>query len=210
MDLVGLLRATCISGGYAAGGIIIGAVITSALLPLHFVHRFRPFGELLAVGLKSAPAFVFPLAVGGLIGGGGWQGVLMKMLVSGLICFFPILTGAMDGRGRVPQGLRRTCDAYGATRVRRLVTAEHGWITAGVVAGLKTAVPLAVVGAIVAEYVSPTEALFAALGARMSVHRNDAPALWGDIVAATTLGCGMYWAVRRAERKLEKRLRLAW
>lgn len=209
IDLEGLVRSSAMTALYASGGLACGCAIAGSLLPFYFIERLRLFGDILAVGLKSVPAFLFPLALAGLLGGPGWGGVTMKILVSGLICFFPILAGANDGRARVPMSLKRTCDAYGASRLRRLANAEYGWILASVVAGIKMAVPLAVVGAIVAEYVTGTEAAFSALGARMAVHRNSPAELWADIAAATFLGCGMFWVVAWLERVLERRLRLA-
>lgn len=206
---VGLLNCTVNTLVYAGGGVCIGSAIAALLLPFFFTPKSSFVGDLLAVGLKSAPAFVFPLAVGQVFSGTSWGHIAVKMIVSGLVCFFPILTGARDGRSRVPVGLRRTCDAYGASRGRRLLFAEWGWIGSGVAGGLKTAVPLAVVGAIIAEYVSATESSWAGLGARMSLHRNSPHELWVDIGASTFVGCVMFWAAAGLQWLAERRLRLA-
>jgi NitT/TauT family transport system permease protein len=204
VDWITLARALSISLLYSAGGLLCGVVIAALLIPVSSRWRGAIAGKALAVGLKSVPAFVFPLTFGRLAG----PGFLMKVVVSGLICFFPVLVSAQEGLGRVPLSLRRMAEAYGANRARRLFFLEAPWLLVGLIEGIKAAAPLAVVGAVVAEFVDATDASFAGLGTLFSVNRNQPRALAVLSVAATALGCALFLSTALVQRGVKRRLRL--
>jgi ABC-type nitrate/sulfonate/bicarbonate transport system permease component len=74
--------------------------------------------------------------------------------------------------------------------------------------GIKAAAPLAVVGALVAEFVDATDVSMAGLGTLFSVNRNQPATLAVLSVAATTLGFFLFLATALAQRGVQRRLRL--
>jgi hypothetical protein len=80
VDWSSLTHALWISLRYSVGGLLCGVTIAALLLPLSSRWRGAIVGKALAVGLKSVPAFIFPLTFGYIAGPGFW----MKVVVSGL------------------------------------------------------------------------------------------------------------------------------
>jgi putative hydroxymethylpyrimidine transport system permease protein len=198
-----------ITSAYALCGLILGAILALLLLVSSSGRVFRPLGDVVAVGLKSAPAFVFPLVLGDVFGATGFGGFFLKVIVVALICFFPILVGARDGRNKVPESLLRTCRALGGAPRRVAMLVELPWILVGFLEGLKSAAPLAAVGAVVAEFVSATQAQHAGLGAVFATRRNFGSALIEPLVVVTAIGCALFFAMNLLSRSIDKRLRLA-
>ncbi|MFB6281989.1 MAG: ABC transporter permease [Haloferacaceae archaeon] len=80
-------------------------------------------------------------------------------LIAGWVAFFPILINAMEGFGNLDEELEDLLDALGASRYQeyRLVRLPNA--LPFIFDGLKVGVSLAVVGAIVGEFVSATEGI---------------------------------------------------
>jgi NitT/TauT family transport system permease protein len=188
MEIDHLVKPFFVSTIYSVGGLLIGLGIALLLLPASTRWRGAIIGSTVSIGLKSVPAFIVPLIVGPLLG----PGPLVKMIVSGLICFFPILVGAIEGLGRVPRGLLRMADAYGSRGWPRFWFIERPWLTVGLLEGIKAAAPLAVVGAVVAEFVDAARASDAGLGVLFAVDRNYPRELLALSFATTILGCALF------------------
>lgn len=80
-------------------------------------------------------------------------------LIAGWVAFFPILINAMEGFGNLDEEIEDLLDALGATRYQeyRLVRLPNA--LPFIFDGLKVGVSLAIVGAIVGEFVSATEGI---------------------------------------------------
>ena len=125
-------------------------------------------------------------------------GVLPKVLVTFLICFFPILLDTMTGlRSSNPDMASLVRSMGGGTwsvfRKVRLPASLPSFF-----AGVKVAITLAVVGAVVGEFVGATQGLgYLLLRANANL---ETPLLFAAIMILTILGLILYYLVSLAER----------
>lgn len=125
-------------------------------------------------------------------------GIVPKVLVTFLICFFPILLDTMTGLRSSNPDMASMVRSMGGgrwsifTKVRLPAALPH------LFSGLKVAITLAVVGAVVGEFVGATEGLgYLLLRANANL---DTPLLFAAIVILTILGLIVYYAVTFIER----------
>jgi len=76
------------------------------------------------------------------------------MGLAAVVAFFPIFSGALTGLNAVDPDLERLFDLYGASRWQKLVRLRLPSATPFLLEGHKVAAGLAVIGAVVAEFVS--------------------------------------------------------
>jgi len=86
-------------------------------------------------------------------------GHLSKVLISALIVFFPILISTIAGIRSVPQDLRDLMRSLRASRGQALVLLEIPAAAPFLLGGLKIGSTLAVIGAVVGEFVGADEGL---------------------------------------------------
>lgn len=125
-------------------------------------------------------------------------GIVPKVLVTFLICFFPILLDTMTGLRSSNPDMASMVRSMGGgrwsifTKVRLPAALPH------LFSGLKVAITLAVVGAVVGEFVGATEGLgYLLLRANANL---DTPLLFAAIVILTVLGLVVYYTVSFIER----------
>ncbi len=205
MTVSSVLSAALNTGYYTFGGLLLGLFLSLFLIQLSSAKQGRILGSVISVGLKSVPAFIFPLALGSIIGPGSF----IKMLVSGLICFFPIFISVLESKEKIPKNLYRIADAYGANNFTRLKYIGFPWLLMGLMEGIKSATPLAVVGAIVAEYVSATNTEHAGLGMLFATNRNSEPHLLLLSLITTILGSFLFFAIFCIHKLIKERYKLA-
>ena len=79
-------------------------------------------------------------------------GIVPKLLIVALICFFPITVNAYDGLRSVDPDLLKMMRTLGADRLQTLRRAELPWALPFVFSGAKIAVAVAVIGAVFGEW----------------------------------------------------------
>ena len=79
-------------------------------------------------------------------------GIVPKLLIIALICFFPITVNAYDGLRSVDPDLLKMMRTLGAGRLQTLRRAELPWALPFIFSGAKIAVAVAVIGAVFAEW----------------------------------------------------------
>jgi putative hydroxymethylpyrimidine transport system permease protein len=79
-------------------------------------------------------------------------GIVPKLLIIALICFFPITVNAYDGLRSVDPDLIKMMRTLGAGRAQTLRRAELPWALPFIFSGAKIAVAVAVIGAVFAEW----------------------------------------------------------
>ena len=79
-------------------------------------------------------------------------GIVPKLLIVALICFFPITVNAYDGLRSVDPDLLKMMRTLGANRLQTLRRAELPWALPFAFSGAKIAVAVAVIGAVFAEW----------------------------------------------------------
>ncbi len=179
--------------GLLAGGI-------AGLAVGYLLARSRIAGLVLSpylVAAQSTPilALAPPLAL--------WlgTGLASKVLICGLIVFFPIAVATMVGFRSVDQRLIELGRSLRATPRQILLTLEVPSALPQIFGGLRVGVTLAVVGAIVAEWAGAE----VGLGVLINLARGslfDTPLMFATLLSIALLGVILYALVVLAERWL--------
>ena len=74
--------------------------------------------------------------------------------LAAVVAFFPLFSGTLTGLKSADPDLERLFDLYGATRVQRLLRLHAPAAAPFILEGLKVAVGLSLIGAVVAEFVA--------------------------------------------------------
>jgi NitT/TauT family transport system permease protein len=124
-------------------------------------------------------------------------GILPKVLVTFLICFFPITIDAVVGLRSVPTETILLARSIGASGWKTFVKIKLPHALPNIFAGLKVAITLAVVGSIVAEFVGADRGLGYLL--MVASGNLDTTFLFADLVVLVVLGMGLYLAIEGFE-----------
>jgi NitT/TauT family transport system permease protein len=127
-------------------------------------------------------------------------GVTAKVLITFLVAFFPIVINSAVGLGSIESGKLDVARAAGATPLQlfRLVRLPNALPT--IFGGMKVSITLAVVGALVAEFIAAENGI-----GRLLLNANgnmDTELLFGGILALVGLGVALYLAMEAIERLL--------
>jgi NitT/TauT family transport system permease protein len=137
----------------ALAALMLAAAIS---LPMALLTGLSPIAERavqpLAVTLQVTPVVaIAPLVM-------IWAGLdhadRAIIALAAVVAFFPLFSGALTGLKSADPDLERLFDLYGAGRVQRLLRLRVPAAAPFVLEGLKVAVGLAVIGAVVAEFVA--------------------------------------------------------
>jgi NitT/TauT family transport system permease protein len=179
--------------GFAAGS-IVGVVAGYGLA------RFGILARLASPYLVAAQAVPI-LAIAPLLSLWFGTGLLPKVIICGLIVFFPVAIATMVGVREVDRGLLELARSLRASRRRVLVDVELPAALPVIFGGLRVGVTLSVVGAIVGEWAGPDTGL----GVLVNLARGslfDTPLLFATLVTIALLGIVAYGLVVLAERRL--------
>ncbi len=128
-------------------------------------------------------------------------GLVSKVVICGLIVFFPVAVATMVGIRSVDAGLLELGRALRATRRQVLLTLEVPAALPSILGGLRVGVTLAVVGAIVGEWAGAEKGL----GVLVNLARGslfDIPLMFATLLTIALVGIVMYLAVVLVERRL--------
>ena len=179
--------------GFAAGS-AIGVIVGYGLA------RFGVLARIASPYLVAAQAVPI-LAIAPLLSLWFGTGLLAKVVVCGLIVFFPVAIATMVGIREVDRGLLELARSLRAPRRRVLLDVELPAALPVILGGLRVGVTLAVVGAIVGEWAGPDRGL----GVLINLARGslfDTPLLFATLVTIALLGIVAYGLVVLAERRL--------
>jgi NitT/TauT family transport system permease protein len=127
-------------------------------------------------------------------------GLTSKVLMAFLFAFFPMVIGMLGGLESVPSHLREHFDAIGASRWTRFWRLQMPAALPSIVDACKTAMPLAVIGAIVGEFVGAEGGLgYVILSANASA-RSDL--LFAALVVISILSTLLYLMVELLGRRV--------
>lgn len=138
MALQALLVASLLGGGLAL----------AVSLSRSAEHAVRP----LAVALQVTPVVAIAPMV--LIWAGLDHADRAVIALAAAVAFFPIFSGVLTGLKSADPDLERLFDLYGASRIQRLIRLRIPAALPFALEGLRVASGLAVIGAVVAEFVS--------------------------------------------------------
>lgn len=130
-------------------------------------------------------------------------GMTSTVVITALICFFPLLENTMTGIHHIDPQKRELFRMLGATRLQTLFRLK---IPAGlpvILAGLRVAVVLALVGAVVAEFIAGRAGLGAMIIASQGM--MDSPLMFALLIVITILGMLFYQATLFVEQWVLRR-----
>ncbi len=130
-------------------------------------------------------------------------GMTSTVVITALICFFPLLENTLTGIHLIDPQKRELFRMLGATRLQTLL---HLKIPSGlpvIMAGFRVAVVLALVGAVVGEFLSGRTGLGASVIAAQGM--MGSPLMFAVFILITALGIIFYQAAILAERWLLRR-----
>ncbi len=151
-----LLGHTLVTLSEVLAGLALGLTVASVLG--YLLAKSRTFERLLApyiVASQSVPVVaIAPLLV-------IWfgPGLLSKVLICGLIVFFPVLVNIIVGVRSVPEDLRDLMRSLRATRWQTFSLLEIPAALPVILGGLRIGATLAVIGAVVGEFVGADRGL---------------------------------------------------
>lgn len=184
-----------------AAGIALALALGFTLAVL--IHLFAPLRRAvypLAVGSQAVPiAVIAPLLV-------FWWGfgVMPKLAVIVLICFFPVLVTTVDGLAGVdPEQLKllRTLDA---SRWQAFRFAELPAALPAAISGARIALTIGVIGAYIAESQTATIGANGGLGREINedLHALQTPRAYAAAVLLFALAVVCFYALTLAERRI--------
>jgi NitT/TauT family transport system permease protein len=132
----------------AGAGLLLGVLIGEVKL---FRQTIYPYVVLFQSLPKVALAPLFVVWFG--------FGISSKVVMAATIAFFPLLVNTLTGLDSVNKNAKLLFQGYGASRALMFWKLSMPEILAAVMAGMKTAMTLALIGAIVAEFVGAQKGL---------------------------------------------------
>ncbi|MFK3981195.1 ABC transporter permease [Micromonospora sp. NPDC050397] len=123
-----------------------------------------------------------------------------KIALVALIAFFPVVVSTMAGLTSTPAELGELSRSLSASRWQSYAKIRVPWALPQVFVGLKLAISLAVIGAVVAEIQSPNSGLGAVIV--LTGQSADTPLAFAAIGLLALLGISLFYLVATAERLL--------
>ena len=187
-----LLTHAAITLGEIGLGLLIGTALGSlTALALQYSRLLR---ELLAPLLVSSQAIpVYALAP--LLTLWFGLGILPKIIMTVLIIYFPITTAAYDGLRRTPPGYLDLAHSMGANAWRTLIHIRLPAALPSFASGLRVAVAIAPIGAVIGEWVGGSKGL----GYLMTYAnaRSQSALLFAALTVLVIITLGLYTATDR-------------
>jgi NitT/TauT family transport system permease protein len=183
---------TSIVTGLVAGtaaGLLFGGAIT--LVPA-LERLVYPYVVALQTMPKIAVAPLFLIWFG--------YGLTSKIIITALVCFFPVLVSVMAGYRSTDRDQLEMMRSFGATPWQTLLRLRLPSALVLIFAGIEIAAVLAVIGAIVGEFVGAQ----VGLGYLITVlnFNLDVAGVFATLIILSLIGIAIHGAVKYAGRKL--------
>ncbi|MGW4464081.1 ABC transporter permease [Micromonospora sp. NPDC004704] len=123
-----------------------------------------------------------------------------KIFLAALICFFPLVVSAMSGLASTPTELTELARSLSASWWRTYRKFRIPWALPQIFVGLKVAISLAPIGAVVAEVYNPDRGLGAVVA--LSTASADTPLAFAAIALLALLSVALYYLVVAVETLL--------
>jgi len=179
-----------------AAGASFGLLAGMALAESELLERvLRPYVVVSQVVPKLALAPLFVLWFG--------FGLLPTVLITALVCFFPLMENTLTGLRQVDVKRLQLFRMLGASRLQTLLRLKLPTGLPAILAGLRVAVVLALVGAVVAEFMGASQGLGAVVIAAQGM--MDTTLMFAALLLIAALGLLLYQACLLLERRLLRR-----
>lgn len=185
LELVLGLTLGCLLG--FAGGLLLGesTALRRVLMPYVVTSQVVP-------KLALVPLFIVWFGFG----------TTPTVVITALICFFPLLENTLTGVQQVDAARLDLFRMLGATRWQTLWRLKVPACLPAILAGLRVAVVLALVGAVVGEFVGASKGLGALIIATQG--SMDTPLMFAVLLLITAIGLLLYELALWLERRLLK------
>jgi NitT/TauT family transport system permease protein len=125
-------------------------------------------------------------------------GMTSKIVIAGILAFFPIMLNVMLGVRSVEPGHRDVMRSLDASRWQQFCSLDFHSTLPYVFAGMEVGIVFALIGAIVGEYLGGNEGL--GYMVVVSLNSLDAPQLFAVIILLSALGSILFFAVNGLKR----------
>jgi NitT/TauT family transport system permease protein len=125
-------------------------------------------------------------------------GVLPKIVVVFLVCFFPIIVATATGLSAIPASLMELIRSLSASTLQTFVKIRFPTALPHIFVGLKIAVTFAVIGAVIGEFVGSESGLGYLI--LVSTSQSRTPLAFGALVILTAMSIVLYYALVVIER----------
>jgi NitT/TauT family transport system permease protein/putative hydroxymethylpyrimidine transport system permease protein len=182
-------------------GVLLALLLGFVLAVLiHFSGLLQRAVYPLAVGSQAVPiAVIAPLLV-------FWLGfgILPKLVVVVLICFFPVLVTTVDGLSAIDREQLKLLRTLDATRWQAFRFAELPAALPAALSGARIALAVGVIGAYIAESQTATSGAHAGLGHEINADLTalQTPRAYAAAVVLFALAIACFYALSVAERRL--------
>lgn len=195
-DASGLLPAALVTLGEALGGLVLGGAfgLLMAVVVTFWGHLEQGVMSL-ALLIKSTPIIaVAPILTIWMGFGAG-----PKVIVTALLTFFPVLINSLEGFRSVDPAIADWFHSIDAPSRQYFTQARWPSARPFLFAALKVSAPLAMIGAVVAEWMGASSGL----GRQMwlAYTNLDMASLFAAVVVLTLLSAAVYRSVVVAERR---------
>jgi len=163
---------------------------------------------MLIAGSKTVESYIYPLlvfsqsvpkvAIAPLFVVWFGFGIIPKVIAAFLLGFFPVVVSAVQGFKSVDPDMVDLARAMQGSRFQVFCAVNLPHAMPSIFSGLKVSVTLAVVGAVVGEFVGSNSGIGYVL--QRSIGTFDLPTMFAALVILALLGVILFWIVDRIER----------
>jgi NitT/TauT family transport system permease protein len=151
---------------------------------------------MLIAGSKTVESYIYPLLVFSQSVFG--FGIIPKVISAFLLGFFPVVVSAVQGFKSVDPDMVDLARAMQGSRFRVFCAVNLPHAMPAIFSGLKVSITLAVVGAVVGEFVGSNSGIGYVM--QRSIGTFDLPTMFAALVILALLGVVLFWIVDRIER----------
>ncbi|HEY8524324.1 MAG TPA: ABC transporter permease [Acidimicrobiales bacterium] len=181
--------------GLAAGTVVAVLVAIAFTLWRSVERTFMP----IAMVLRSVPLVAMTPLIA-LVFGRGLMGVTV---IAGIVTFFPTLVNVTLALRSTPREAIDLCRAYGASATATLRKVQIPVALPALFASLRIAAPLALIGALLAEWLATGDGLGYLMQRDMTMFQVDQ--LWSAVFLVTLYSIALYTAIGAVERVVLRR-----
>ena len=176
--------------GLVAGSIAAVAVAIAFTLWRSVEHTLLP----MAMVLRSVPLVAMTPLIAVIFG----RGLVGVAVIAGIVTFFPTLVNLTLALRSAPSEAVDLCHAYGASSAQTLRKVQLPVALPALFSSLRIAAPLALVGALLAEWLATGDGLGGLMQLSMNSFQKDQ--LWSGVFLVTVYSVGLYSLIGAVER----------
>lgn len=125
-------------------------------------------------------------------------GMMPKIAVVFLVCFFPIIVAAASGLSAVPAPLMELIRSLSASTTQTFIKIRFPTAMPHIFVGLKVAITFAVIGAVIGEFVGSEDGLGYLI--LVSTSQSRTPLAFGALLLLTIISMVLYYGIAFIER----------